>query len=81
MPCERVFSSSKCTATDLHARLKAATFEELQMLKAVWWSDIVNLLKINLNIVEEVTNQNFEDMIIANDELAQWDCEDFGSYA
>jgi uncharacterized Zn finger protein len=81
VPCERVFSSSKLTATDRRARLKAATFEELQMLKAAWRSDIVNLSKINSDVVEEVTDQSFEDMIIADNELAQWDREDFGSYA
>lgn len=51
------------------------------MLKAAWRSDIVNLSKINSDVVEEVTDQSFEDMIIADNELAQWDREDFGSYA
>jgi hypothetical protein len=45
VPCKRVFSSSKLTATDWRARLKVETFEELQILKATWCKDVVDLLQ------------------------------------
>jgi uncharacterized Zn finger protein len=77
VPCERVFSSSKLTATDRRARLKAETFEELQMLKAGWRNGIVNLSKVNTDIVEEVLDKDFEDFVLEDEELAQWDHEDF----
>jgi uncharacterized Zn finger protein len=77
VPCERVFSSSKLTATDRRARLKAETFEELQMLKAGWRSSVVNLSKVNTDIVEEVLDKEFEDFVLEDEELAQWDHEDF----
>jgi hypothetical protein len=80
MPCERVFFSGNITATDWHARLKVAIFKELQILNAAWQSDVVNLLKINSDLVEELTDQDFKDMVIADDELAQWDCGEFGSF-
>ena len=76
VPCERVFSSSKLTATDRRARLKATTFEELQILKAAWRSDAVNFSRVNSDIVEEVTDHDFEDMINADEKLAQWDREE-----
>jgi uncharacterized Zn finger protein len=77
VPCERVFSSSKLTATDRRARLKAETFEELQMLKAGWRSSVVNLSKVNTDIVEEVLDKEFEDFVLEDEELARWDHEDF----
>jgi hypothetical protein len=70
VPCERVFSSSKLTATDRCARLKAEPFEELQILKAAWRSSIVNLSKINMDTVEEVLDQGFEDLVVEDEELA-----------
>lgn len=77
MPCERVFSSSKLTATDRRARLKAETFEQLQMLKAAWRAEVVDLSQLNSEIVEEVPDQEFEDLFLADEELMRWDQEDF----
>ena len=80
VPCERVFSSSKLTATDRCARLKAEIFEELQILKAVWRGDGIDLTKINSDAVEEVSDVDFADMVLEDDELAQWDDEDFAPF-
>jgi uncharacterized Zn finger protein len=77
VPCERVFSSSKLTATDRRARLKAETFEQLQMLKAAWRAEVVDLSQLNSEIVEEVPDQEFEDLFLADEELMRWDQEDF----
>lgn len=77
VPCERVFLSSKHTATDQCARLKVETFKELQILKAEWRSSIVDLSKINSDVVEEVLNLDFEGLVLEDEELAQWDHKDF----
>jgi uncharacterized Zn finger protein len=77
VPCERAFSSSKLTATDRRARLKAEVFEELQMLKAAWRTDVVDLSQINSDVVEEVLDDEFEDMRLEDEELMRWDHEDF----
>ncbi|KAF5383745.1 hypothetical protein D9615_003755 [Tricholomella constricta] len=57
VPCERVFSSSKLTATDRRARLKAEVFEELQVLKAVWRATTIDLARHNSEEVEEVLDE------------------------
>jgi hypothetical protein len=75
VPCERVFSSSKLTATDRRARLKAEIFEELQMLKATWCRKIVDLAQLNSEDIEEVLDE-FGDLCLADEELKQWDQED-----
>ena len=74
VPCERVFSSSKLTATDRRAQLRAEVFEELQVLKAVWRATIVDLARQNSEEIEEVLDE-FEDMFLADEEMRQWDEE------
>jgi hypothetical protein len=74
VPCERVFSSSKLTATDRRARLKAEIFEELQMLKATWSRTTVDLAQLNSEEIEEVSDE-FEDLFLADEEWKQWDEE------
>jgi hypothetical protein len=76
VPCERVFSSSKLTATDRRARLKAEVFEELQMLKAAWRAQTVDLSRLNSEEIEEVLDPAFEDLFLADEELRQWEIED-----
>ena len=75
VPCECVFSSSKLTATDRHARLKAEVFEELQVVKAAWHEQIIDLAKLNSEETEEVTDE-FEKLFFADEELRRWDKEE-----
>jgi hypothetical protein len=74
VPCERVFSGSKLTATDRRARLKANVFEELQVLKAAWRWEVINLAEHNSKETEEVLDE-FEDMFLVDEELGMWDVE------
>jgi hypothetical protein len=74
VPCERVFSGSKLTATDRRARLKANVFEELQVLKAAWRREVINLMEHNSKETEEVLDE-FEDMFLVDEELGMWDVE------
>ena len=67
-------------ATDRRARLKAEVFEELQMFKATWRMQIVDLARHNSNEIEEVLYHEFEDMFCADEELIQWDMEDLASW-
>jgi hypothetical protein len=75
VPCEHVFSSSKLTATDRCARLKAEVFEQLQVVKAAWREQIVDLAKLNSEEMEEVTDK-FEELFFADEELRRWDKEE-----
>jgi hypothetical protein len=75
VPHERVFSSSKLTATDRCARLKAEIFEELQMLKATWHCTIIDLVQLNSEDIEEVVDE-FKDLFLADEEMIEWDKED-----
>ncbi|KIL54327.1 hypothetical protein M378DRAFT_47482, partial [Amanita muscaria Koide BX008] len=43
VPCERAFSSAKLTGTDRRSRIKAEFFEILQILKATWRDNLINL--------------------------------------
>jgi hypothetical protein len=75
VPCERVFSSSKLTATDRRARLKAEVFEQLQIVKAAWQAQIVDLAQLNSEETEEVLD-DYEDLFLEDEELWQWDEEE-----
>ncbi|KIL56313.1 hypothetical protein M378DRAFT_188579 [Amanita muscaria Koide BX008] len=75
VPCERAFSSSKLTATDRRARLKAEVFEELQVMKAAWRAQVINLAQQNSNEIEEVQD-DFEALYFADEELRRWDDEE-----
>ncbi|KIL57399.1 hypothetical protein M378DRAFT_47871, partial [Amanita muscaria Koide BX008] len=43
VPCERAFSSAKLTGSDRRSRMKAEIFEILQILKAKWRGNLINL--------------------------------------
>ncbi|KAH9030220.1 hypothetical protein EDB85DRAFT_2146864 [Lactarius pseudohatsudake] len=67
-----------------HARLKAEVFEELQVLKATWHCQTVDLAQQNSEDAEEVLDE-FEDLCLADEEMRQWDkldsdSEGFGHY-
>lgn len=70
-----MFSSSKLTATDRRARLKAEVFEQLQVVKAAWREQIIDLAKLNSEEMEEVTDE-FEELFFADEELRRWDKEE-----
>ena len=70
IPCECVFLSSKLTATDRCAWLRAEVFKKLQVLKAVWHTTIINLAWQNLEEIKEVLDE-FEDMFLADKEMRQ----------
>jgi len=77
VPCERVFSGSKLTATDRRARLKADVFEELQLLKATWRAHIVDFAQLKSDEIEEVDDSGeFVDLFHVDEELRKWDEED-----
>jgi hypothetical protein len=75
VPCERVFSSSKLTATDRCARLKADIFEQLQIVKVAWRVQVVDLVQLNFEETEEVLD-DYEDLFLEDEELQQWDEEE-----
>ncbi|KZS86795.1 hypothetical protein SISNIDRAFT_385160, partial [Sistotremastrum niveocremeum HHB9708] len=43
IPCERLFSSGKLTAGALRSRLTNKRFEQLQLLKFAWRTDLTDL--------------------------------------
>ncbi|KAF5378162.1 hypothetical protein D9615_007596 [Tricholomella constricta] len=75
VPCKRVFSSAKLTATDRRARLGAIIFEELQIMKAVWRPQLIDHAKNNSQEIE-VVEEEFESIFAADEELKGWDQED-----
>src|SRR6202522_4153291 len=72
VPCERVFSGSKLTATDHRARLGSQLFEELQLMKGSWRGLTVDLAQLNSDIIEEIFDDG-EDLLLADEELTLWD--------
>jgi hypothetical protein len=74
VPCERVFSGSKLTATDRRARLKAEIFEQLQVLKGVLRSQVVDFAELSSREMVMVMDE-FEDIFLADEEVKEWDGE------
>jgi hypothetical protein len=74
VPCERIFSGAKLTATDRRARLGATIFEELQMMKAVWCPELTDLANLNSREIEVVQDE-FDSIFVAEEELKAWDLE------
>ena len=77
VPCECVFSGAKLTATDHRARLGAALFEQLQMMKAAWRHELTDFSRVNSAEVEQVVDEEFESIFIADEELKEWDKQEF----
>jgi hypothetical protein len=73
VPCERLFSGSKQTATDRRARLGADRFEQFQIMKSAWRKDLVDLAACNSAEVEEVDLAEFEDMLREDVDASEWD--------
>ena len=70
VPCEHVFSGSKLTATDHRARLKAEIFEQLQVLKGVLRSQVVNFAELSSREMVMVMDE-FEDIFLADEEVKE----------
>jgi hypothetical protein len=71
VPCERLFSSAKQVADDRQSRLGSKKFEELQVMKFAWRDKITDLAAWNYGLTEEVTLEEYKDML-AQDE---WEAE------
>ena len=63
-------------ATDWQARLKVDLFETLQVMKAAWSLQIVNLSQVKVEEMEEFQDIVFEDFYLVDEELTQWHWED-----
>ncbi|KAG6912104.1 hypothetical protein DXG01_000608, partial [Tephrocybe rancida] len=76
VPCERLFSASKQTADDRRARLGAKTFEQLQIMKFAWRNNITDLAALNSKHIEEVSLEQFEELLEMDCEYGEWDKEE-----
>ncbi|KZT31524.1 hATC-domain-containing protein, partial [Sistotremastrum suecicum HHB10207 ss-3] len=52
--CERLFSAAKHATTDQRSRLGTEKLEQLQMLKASWKKNIVDIAEENAQLEEEI---------------------------
>lgn len=76
VPCERLFSGAKGTATEKRARTGAEHFEELQVMKFEWKPDVYDYAKWNsaqVELVEEELMHEFVDMFMDDKEMAALD--------
>ncbi|RDB23356.1 Zinc finger BED domain-containing protein DAYSLEEPER [Hypsizygus marmoreus] len=82
VPCERLFSGSKQTATDRRARLGTERLEELQIMKSAWRGNIVDFAALNSREIEvvELELKEYEDFLIEDEAQAEWEKE-MGSVA
>ena len=77
VPCERLFSAGGEIATKRRAQLGAERFEELQVMKFAWRSDIVDWASWNTTAVEEVDEmREYADYMAADEEQQAWDREE-----
>src|SRR4051794_22909761 len=75
VPCERLFSAGKHIATNHRARLGVVRFEELQVLRAAWKDNIVDLAAWNSGVVEDVDMTEFESLLTEDISATAWDEE------
>ncbi|KAG6903295.1 hypothetical protein DXG01_000600, partial [Tephrocybe rancida] len=73
VPCERIFSSSKLTATDHRARLGSEMFEKLQILKHIWRPELVDTARSNSDELNSISIAAYESLLAADSELDGWD--------
>jgi hypothetical protein len=73
--CERLFSAGGEVATKRRARLGAARFEELQMMKFAWRNNTGNLAAWNSSQIEDIEDEirQYEDMLVADRDFEEWD--------
>jgi len=72
VPCECLFSAAKLTATDHHAHLSPAVFEELQILKFAWCDKLINWAVLNTEEVEDI-EEIFMHFLVEDDEMREWE--------
>jgi hypothetical protein len=75
VPCERLFSGGAETATNKRSRLGAEHFEQLQMLKFSWRKSLVDSAQTNSGIVEEVLLNEYKDLLLVDEDMAEWENE------
>jgi hypothetical protein len=75
VPCERLFSAGGEVATKRRARLGAARFEELQMMKSAWRNNISDFASWNSSQIEEIDDEvrQYSDMLAGDEDLDKWD--------
>lgn len=73
VPCERLFSSGKLTAGALRSRLTNKRFEQLQLLKFAWRTDLTDLAAANSEDMEEIEGfmDSFVEMVEEEEEEAK----------
>lgn len=76
MPCERLFSGTKQVATDCRASLGPKVFEELTIMKHAWGPNIYDVAAQNAAQVDEISLVDFEQMLIEEGDMNEWDKED-----
>ena len=68
-PSEHAFSAAGITADKCRSCLDADRFEELQIMKYMWHSQVKDVLTLNYNMVEEVNvdeYQEFQELLKAD---------------
>ena len=73
VPCERLFSGTKQVATDRRASLGPIIFEELTLLKSAWGPNVYDSAAWNAAQVEEVCLLDFEQMLVDEVDMVEWD--------
>ena len=72
VPCERLFSAGTEVATNHRSHLGADKFEQLQMLKHTWCSNIVDAARLNSSTMEEEYLDGFWELLKRDVELVEW---------
>ena len=73
--CERHFSGGAETATNKRSRLGAERFKQLQILKFSWRKSLINSAQANSGIVEEVLLNEYKDLLLVDEDMADWENE------
>lgn len=80
VPCEWLFSGTKQVATDHRASLGSKVFEELTIMKHAWGPNIYDAAAQNAAQVDEITLIDFEQMLIEEVNMTEWDKEDLDDW-
>ena len=72
VPCERIFSTAKLTATDHRSHIKTDMFE---ILNSTWRDHLINLAEVNDENLEECAD-DFLNFLIDENEWETWEQEE-----
>lgn len=75
VPCERLFSGTKQTATDRRARLGPVVFEQLTIMDSAWKPKLRDAAAWNSNQLDEVVDFpdfEFEEMLVDDRNFDNW---------